>query len=76
MYCPNCGSEIKDDSVFCSQCGAKQSDYIIDHTEQKNTTVTETSTENISSETTHINDFFEPDISDINVLVKRGLISL
>lgn len=22
MYCPNCGSEIPDDSVFCTNCGA------------------------------------------------------
>ncbi|WP_432630448.1 zinc-ribbon domain-containing protein [Brotaphodocola sp.] len=25
MYCPKCGSEIKDGSTFCSKCGAKMS---------------------------------------------------
>lgn len=24
--CPNCGSEVEDDSVFCEECGFKISD--------------------------------------------------
>ena len=28
MFCPNCGSEVKDDDLFCGECGAK-----IEHTE-------------------------------------------
>lgn len=23
MFCPNCGSEVKDDDLFCGECGAK-----------------------------------------------------
>lgn len=74
MYCPNCGHELKDDSIFCTQCGARQSDYYIDEPEKNN--ITETSTANMPGEAANSNSFFEPDTNDINVLIKRGLISL
>ncbi|MCR5667361.1 MAG: zinc-ribbon domain-containing protein [Eubacterium sp.] len=27
-FCPNCGKEIPDDSVFCTECGSKLEDYV------------------------------------------------
>ncbi len=27
MFCPNCGSEIPDDSIYCKNCGARQGKF-------------------------------------------------
>lgn len=35
MYCEKCGTQIDDDSVFCQNCGAKQSVILSDHEEKE-----------------------------------------
>ncbi len=36
MYCKNCGKEIKEDALYCSNCGARQ-DPILPQKEETNT---------------------------------------
>ncbi len=74
MYCPNCGSKINDDSVFCTQCGARQSDYYLD--KEINMGDKKAPTSAVPGESAQLNISFEPAANDINVLIKRGFIAL
>ena len=41
MYCPKCGTEIADDSTFCSKCGIKINNTQIKNNENEVSQVTE-----------------------------------